>query len=114
LLTVEGDAECLDEGCKAMMVTTIVVFLLALVASFRFPLPIIIPAILFDWLVIFIGGIAEGASVTSIALCVGSTSIAIQAGYMSGIGLQWLLGAGGQFLGRSWGEKPTIARDGAF
>ena len=60
-----------------------------IVLAFRFNVIILLPAILFGWLAVLADGLVNANSGASIAFHMALIAVALQFGYMAGIGLKW-------------------------
>lgn len=90
---------------------TILTFLGGIVLALRFNVLILLPTILFGWMLMLVGGVVAGSSGSSIALRMALVTIVLQVGYLAGIVLKWAWLASRR---RSWSEKPAVVSDGTF
>lgn len=90
---------------------TILAFLGGTVLAFRFNVLILLPTILFGWMLVLVGGVVAGSSGSSIALMMALVTIVLQVGYLAGIVLKWAWLASWR---RGWSGKPAVAPDGTF
>jgi hypothetical protein len=84
-------------------------FLGATVLAFRFNVFILLPIILFGWMLVFVDGLVIGSSGAAIALHMVLLAFALQIGYLAGILLKWALLA---MRGRGWSDSPAVVPDG--
>ena len=68
---------------------TILCFLGGTALAFRFNVLILLPTILFGWMLVLVSGIMAGASGSSIAFRMALVTIVLQVGYLAGIVLIW-------------------------
>ncbi len=95
------------------MLLIIIGFLCGIVLGGRFDFLILIPAILLGVILAALGGIATGASFSSIMLEVVLVTAALQVGYIGGIVAQWATRSK-LALSKTLAEKSSTAPDGAF
>ena len=73
------------------MALTILGLLCGIVLSFRFSVLILVPTILFGWVLTLAVGLATGSGIAAIAWEMVAVTIALQLGYGGGIGVKWAL-----------------------
>jgi hypothetical protein len=71
------------------MALTILGLLCGIVLSFRFSVLILIPTILFGWMLTLAAGLATGSGIGAIAFDIVAVTIALQLGYGGGIAAKW-------------------------
>ena len=79
--------------------------------AFRFNVFILLPAILFGWMLVLVSGVMSASAGASIAFHMVLVAIVLQVGYFAGILLKWALLASGR---RSWSDKRRVVPDGTF
>jgi hypothetical protein len=79
--------------------------------AFRFNVFILLPAILFGWMVALVNGVVTASSGTSIAFQMALVAVTLQLGYVAGIVLKWAVLAGQR---RQASGKPAMVPDGTF
>ena len=79
--------------------------------AFRFNVIILLPAILFGWMVALVNGVATASSGASIALQMALVAVVLQLGYVAGIVLKWAM-----LASRHHDEsgKSAMVPDGSF
>ena len=82
-----------------------------MVLAFRFNVLILLPAIVFGWMVTLVSGVVTAGSGTSIALQMALVAVAFQLGYVTGAVLKCAMLASGR---RHESGKPAMVRDGTF
>jgi hypothetical protein len=99
-------AHSLELRTKIML--TIFGFLAATVMAFRFNVFILLPTILFGWMLMLVGGVVTASPGASIAFEMALLAIAIQAGYLAGFIFKWSL-----LVSRrgSWSVAPAVAAE---
>jgi hypothetical protein len=83
----------------------------ATMLAFRFNVIILLPAILFGWMVAFVYGLVTASSGASIAFQMALVAVALQVGYVAGIVLKWAVLASRR---RHESGKPAMVSDGTF
>jgi len=83
----------------------------ATMLAFRFNVIILLPAILFGWMVAFVHGLVTASSGASIAFQMALVAVALQVGYVAGIVLKWAVLASRR---RHESGKPAMVSDGTF
>jgi hypothetical protein len=96
------------------MMLTILGFLGATMLPFRFNVFILMPAILFGWLLVLVSGLLTASSGSAIAFNMVLVAILLQFGYVAGIVLRWALLQSGLHRQRNWSDTPTVAPDDTF
>jgi hypothetical protein len=86
-------------------------FLGATVLAFRFNVIILLPAVLFGWVVALGEGVVTASSGTSIAFHMVLIAVALQFGYVGGIVLKWTVLASRR---RRESGRLTMVPDGTF
>lgn len=89
------------------MLLAILGFLCGTVLGFRFKVLILVPTIAFGWAMAAMIGVLGGTPWTSIALTMVTIALAVQAGYVAGIGVRRLMAAVRMSHRRSFVEKRT-------
>ena len=110
LLTTRMDACVLARGVSQML--TILGFLGATMLAWRFPVLVLLPAIMFGWMLVLVSGLLTASSGASIMLHMVLVAVAMQLGYLAGIILKWALLAAWRY-GWSTHYKPMMP-DGTF
>jgi hypothetical protein len=98
-------------GLRAKMMLATLGSLGATMLAFRFNVIILLPAILFGWMVALVNGVVTGSSDASIAFQMALVAVALQLGYVAGIVLQWAVLASRR---RRESGKPAMVSDGTF
>jgi len=82
-----------------------------IVLAFRFNVIILLPAIMFGWMVALVNGVVTASSGTSIALQMAQVAVVLQLGYVAGIVLKWAM-----LASRHHDEsgKSAMVADGTF
>jgi hypothetical protein len=83
----------------------------ATMLAFRFNVIILLPAILFGWMVAFVHGLVTASPGASIAFQMALVAVALQVGYVAGIVLKWAVLASRR---RHESSKPAMVSDGTF
>src|SRR5579862_7620115 len=83
----------------------------ATMLAFRFNVIILLPAILFGWVVALVNGVVTASPGASIALQMALVAVALQVGYVAGIVLKWAVLASRR---RHESGKPAMVPDGTF
>ena len=83
----------------------------AIMLAFRFNVIILLPAILFGWMVALLNGVVTGSSGASIAFQMVLVAVALQLGYVAGIVVKWAMLASRR---RHEAGKPVMVPDGTF
>ena len=93
------------------MMLAILGSLAGIVLAFRFNVIILLPAILFGWMVALLNGMLTASSGTSIALQMAQVAVVLQLGYVAGIVLKWAM-----LASRHHDEsgKSAMVPDGSF
>lgn len=82
-----------------------------MVLAFRFNVIILLPAIVFGWIVTLVSGVVTASSGSSIAFQMVLVAVALQLGYVTGAVLKCAMLATGR---RHESGKPAMVRDGTF
>ncbi len=105
-----------EDACTTIRVTSremlaILGFFGATVLAFRFNVLVLLPAILFGWILVLGNGLLTARSGAAITFHIVLVAIALQLGYLAGIILKWAL-----LASRCRGEssKPVMAPNGRF
>ena len=85
--------------------------LCGLVLAFRFNVLILLPTILFGWMLVLVGAAVTARVGFSIALEMALVAIAVQVGYLGGFIFKWRLLVNRR---RNSSAKPVTAPDGAI
>jgi hypothetical protein len=83
----------------------------ATLVAFRFNVIILLPAILFGWMVALVNGVVTASSGGSIAFQMALVAVALQLGYMAGFVLKWAMLASRH---RHGSGKSAMLPDGTF
>jgi hypothetical protein len=82
-----------------------------IVLAFRFNVIVLLPVILFGWMVALVNGVVTTSSGASIMFQMALVAVALQLGYVAGIVLKWAVLVSG---GRRESAKPAMVSDGTF
>ena len=81
----------------------------AILLAFRFNVFILLPAILFGWMVALVNGVVTASPGASIAFQMALVAVALQLGYVAGIIIKWAV-----LASRHESGKPAMVPDGTF
>ena len=81
----------------------------AILLSLRFNVIILLPAILFGWMVALVNGVVTASSGTSIVLQMVLVAVALQLGFVAALVLKWAA-----LVGRRHHAKAAMMPDGTF
>ena len=85
--------------------------LAAILLAFRFNVIILLPAILFGWMVALVNGVVTASPGASIAFQMALVAVALQLGYVAGIIIKWAVLASRH---RHESGTPAMVPDGTF